>query len=61
MIDGICILVSKTFFIYQILFASFISNTTVAICGAGTDYPPGTPEFIPDLVEFVLLYLLFSA
>ena len=36
MIDGICILVSKTFFIYQILFASFISNTTVVICGAGT-------------------------
>jgi hypothetical protein len=37
------------------------SNTTGAICGAGTAYTYGVPEFIPgSLIGFVLLDLEFS-
>jgi len=36
------------------------SNTTAAPCGAGNACHSGTPEFIPVVICFVLLDLLFS-
>jgi len=38
----------STRFPYQMMFVSFISNTTGVICGAGTANSFGTPEFTPD-------------
>ena len=37
-----------TRFIYQMLFVSFNSNTTVVTRGAGTADPSGAPEFTPS-------------
>jgi len=48
-----------TRFLYQMMFVSFNSNTTVVTCEAGTANLSGTHEFTPVLVGFVFLDLLF--
>ena len=42
------------------MFVSSNSNTTGALCGAGTANPSGVPVFTPVLVEFAFVDFLFS-